>query len=37
MSHVNIKDAVVQLTDKDLWIINMDVPLYARTSPLLAP
>ncbi len=37
MSHVNIKDAIVQLTDKELWIINMDVPLYARTAPVLAP
>jgi SsrA-binding protein len=37
MTHVNITDAAVILDKKELWIVGMDVPLYERTSPLLAP
>ena len=36
-SHVNIKDAFVRLEDKELWILNMDVPLYEKTSHALVP
>ncbi len=31
-SHVNIKDSIVRLSNKELWINNMDVPLYEKTS-----
>lgn len=36
-SHVNIKDSIVRLEHKELWINNMDIPLYKKTSPLLVP
>jgi len=41
-SQVNIKDAIVRVEkanwkDRELWIVNMDIPLYARTSPIMAP
>ena len=36
-SHVNIKDAFVRLEDKELRILNMDVPLYEKTSHALVP
>ena len=36
-NHVNIKDAIISMEDKALTIINMDIPLYERTSPLIAP
>lgn len=36
-SHVNIKDAIVTLRDRDLVINNMDIPLYERTSHKLVP
>lgn len=35
--HVNIKDAFVRLEDKELWTLNMDVPLYEKTSHILVP
>ncbi len=31
-SHVNIKDSIVRLNNKELRINNMDVPLYEKTS-----
>jgi len=31
-SHVNIKDSIIKMDNKELWIINMDVPLYDKTS-----
>ena len=31
-SHVNIKDSIVRLQNKELWINNMDIPLYEKTS-----
>ena len=34
-SHVNIKDSFVRLTNKELWLMNMDVPLYEKTSHAL--
>ena len=34
-SHVNIKDSIVRLSNKELRIINMDVPLYEKTSHAL--
>jgi SsrA-binding protein len=37
LTHVNIKDSIVQLSDKELWVVGMDVPLYARTAAVLAP
>ena len=36
-SNVNIKDALVRIDKGEIWIVNMDVPLYGKTSPLLAP
>ncbi|MBU0626741.1 SsrA-binding protein [Patescibacteria group bacterium] len=36
-SQVNIKDAIVRITDGELWIQNMDIPLYKKTSPALVP
>ena len=36
-SHVNIKDSIVRLDNKELWIHNMDVPLYEKTSHALVP
>ncbi len=35
-SHVNIKDSIIRLDNKELWILNMDVPLYEKTSPIMA-
>ncbi len=35
-SHVNIKDAFIRLENKELRILNMDVPLYEKTSPVIA-
>jgi len=31
-SHVNIKDSIIRMDNKELWIINMDVPLYEKAS-----
>ncbi len=36
-SHVNIKDSIVRLEDKELRVLNMDVPLYEKTSHALVP
>lgn len=36
-SHVNIKDSIVRLENKELWIIGMDIPLYEKTSHDLIP
>lgn len=36
-SHVNIKDAFIRIEEKELRILNMDVPLYEKTSPILVP
>jgi len=36
-SHVNIKDSIVKLENKELWIVGMDVPLYKKTSYALVP
>lgn len=36
-SHVNIKDSFVRLDNKELWIMNMDIPLYEKTSHALVP
>lgn len=36
-SNVNIKDSIVRLDNKELWIIWMDVPLYKKTSYNLVP
>ena len=36
-SNVNIKDSIVRLENEELWILNMDVPLYKKTSHLLVP
>lgn len=36
-SHVNIKDSIVRLENKELWIVGMDVPLYEKTSYILVP
>lgn len=36
-SHSNIQDAVVWIDKQELWLYNMDIPLYEKTSPVLAP
>lgn len=36
-SHVNIQDAVVVIDDRECWLYNMDIPLYVKTAPVLAP
>jgi len=36
-SHVNIKDSIVRFDNKELRVLNMDIPLYEKTSPLLVP
>jgi SsrA-binding protein len=37
MWQINIKDAIIRIQNRELWIKNMDVPLYKKTSPLLVP
>lgn len=37
LSHINIKDAVAKIDHWELWIYNVDIPLYERTSPTLVP
>lgn len=32
---VNIKDSIIRIENKWLWIIWMDIPLYQKTSPIL--
>ena len=34
---INIKDAIVRIQNRELRIKNMDIPLYKKTSPILAP
>jgi tmRNA-binding protein len=29
---INIKDAIVRISNNELFIINMDIPLYAKSS-----
>ena len=36
-SHVNIQDAVVIIERGECWLYNMDIPLYEKTAPILAP
>ena len=36
-SHVNIQDAAIVMENRELWIYNMDIPLYEKTSPVLVP
>ena len=36
-SHCNIKDAIVVFHGKELEVVHMDIPLYARTSTKLVP
>lgn len=36
-SSINLSDAVVRIDQQELWIYNLDIPLYAKTSPILAP
>lgn len=33
--HTNIKDAVVRMDDRELRIVNMDIPLYEKTAHTL--
>ncbi len=37
LSHINIKDAIANFDSWELWIYNVDIPLYERTSPTLVP
>lgn len=37
MWQVNLRDAIVRIQNKELWIKNMDIPLYKKTSPIIAP
>ena len=34
-SHINIQDAAIVIENRELWIYNMDIPLYEKTSPIL--
>ncbi|MDR3168664.1 MAG: SsrA-binding protein [Candidatus Peribacteria bacterium] len=34
---MNISDTIVSLQNGELRILGMDIPLYAKTSPLLVP
>lgn len=36
-SHVNIKDSIIRLENKELWINNMDIPLYEKTWHIMVP
>ncbi|HBB04483.1 TPA: hypothetical protein DCZ39_06415 [Patescibacteria group bacterium] len=36
-SHVNIKDSIIRLENKELWINNMDIPLYEKTGHIMVP
>lgn len=36
-SQLNIRDAVVRVSNNELRIYNMDIPLYGKTSPALVP
>lgn len=36
-SHVNIQDTIVSLQKWEIFLLWMDVPLYSKTSPNLAP
>ena len=36
-SHVNISDTIISIQNWELFILWMDVPLYSKTSPNLAP
>lgn len=36
-SHVNIQDAAVVIEHGECWLYNIDIPLYEKTSPILAP
>lgn len=33
---MQIKDAIVKVIGQELWITNMDIPLYKKTNPDLA-
>lgn len=35
--NVNIKDSIVRLDNKELRVVNMDIPLYEKTSHNLVP
>lgn len=37
MWQVNIRDAIVRIQKGELWIKNMDIPLYKKTNPKLVP
>ena len=34
---INIQDTAIVIHNRELWILGMDIPLYKKTSPLLAP
>lgn len=36
-SHINIQDTVVSIQNWEIFLLWMDVPLYSKTSPNLAP
>ena len=36
-SHINIQDGIVKLNKQEVWLYNMDIPLYSKTAPILAP
>lgn len=36
-SHVNIQDAAVIIERGECWLYNIDIPLYEKTAPILAP
>ena len=34
---INIQDTAIVIQNKELWVLGMDIPLYKKTSPILAP
>lgn len=37
MWQVNLRDSIVRIQNRELWIKNMDVPIYCKTNPKLIP
>jgi len=36
-SNINIRDSFVKIQSRELWIKNMDIPLYKKTAPHMVP
>ncbi|MDD2537627.1 MAG: SsrA-binding protein SmpB [Candidatus Absconditabacteria bacterium] len=35
--HINIQDTIISIQNSEIRILGMDIPLYGKTSPILAP